>query len=68
MHGGAGMHDGYYGERGYDYPGNLNDEETKALEEERSAFFKETENIRRSLYSKKLELRSELIKKQSRRL
>jgi hypothetical protein len=49
MHGGAGMHDGYYGERGYDYPGNLNDEETKALEEERSAFFKETENIRRSL-------------------
>ena len=40
----------------------MKDEDIKALEEERSAFFKETENIRRSLYSKELELRSELAK------
>jgi hypothetical protein len=62
MHSGSGMHQGNYGEPGYDYRANLNDEEFKALEEERTAFLKETENIRRSFYSKELELRSELIK------
>ena len=62
MHGGPGMHHGYYGERGYDYPGNLNDEEIKALEEERSAFLKATDSIRQNLYSKELELGSELYK------
>jgi zinc resistance-associated protein len=62
MHDGPGMHHGYFGERGYDYPGNLNDEDIKALEEERSAFLKATDSIRQNLYSKELELRSELYK------
>ena len=62
MHGGPGMHHGYYGERGYDYPGNLNDEDIKALEAERSAFLKATDSIRQNLYSKELELRSKLYK------
>ncbi|MBT8364731.1 MAG: periplasmic heavy metal sensor [Deltaproteobacteria bacterium] len=62
MHGGPRMHQGYYGEPSYDYRADLKDEDIKALDEERSAFFKETENIRRNLYSKRLELRSELIK------
>ena len=62
MHGGPGMHQGYYGERGYDYPGNLKDEDIKALEAERSAFLKATDSIRQNLYSKELELRSELYK------
>jgi hypothetical protein len=62
MHGGPGMHNGYYGEPDYGYAGSLNDEEVKALENERSAFFKNTENIRQRLYSKQLELRSELYK------
>ena len=42
MHGGPGMHQGYYGERGYDYRANLRDEDIKTLEEERSAFLKAT--------------------------
>jgi len=63
MHGGPGMHHGYYDESGYGYPGNLTDEDIQALEAERSVFFKETEDIRRNLYSKELELRSELYKK-----
>jgi hypothetical protein len=62
MHGGPGMHQGYYGERGYDYRADLKDEDIKALEEERSAFLKATESIRQNLYSKELELRSELYK------
>ena len=62
MHGGSGMHHGYYGESDYGYPGNLKDDEIKALEKERSTFNKDTENIRRDLYSKELELRSELVK------
>lgn len=56
------MYQGNYGEPGYDYRTNLNDEEIKALEKERSAFLKATDSIRRNLYSKELELRSELYK------
>ena len=62
MHDGPSMHQGAYGEKDYDYRSNLKDEDIKALEEERTAFLKDTEDIRRSLYSKELELRSELIK------
>ena len=62
LHGGPGMHHGYYGQRGYDYLDNLNDEDIKALEEERSAFLRATDDIRQNLYSKELELRSELYK------
>jgi len=62
MHGGPGMHQGYYGEAGNDYRTDLKDEDIKALEKERSAFLKETESTRRNLYSKELELKSELFK------
>ena len=48
------------GGSGYGY--NLSDEEIKALEKERQAFFNETESIRQDLYTKDLELRSELAK------
>ena len=43
-------------------PGNLSEEETKKLEEANEAFFKETEELRRSIYEKELALRSEMIK------
>ncbi len=43
-------------------PGNLSEEETKKLEEANEAFFKETEELRRSIYQKELALRSEMIK------
>jgi hypothetical protein len=62
MHGGPGMHQGYYGEPGYDNRADLKNEDIKALEEERSAFLKATDGIRQNLYSKELELRSELYK------
>jgi hypothetical protein len=62
MHGGPWMHQGYYGDKGYDYRGHLKDEDIKALEEERSVFFKATESVQQNLYSKELELRSELYK------
>ena len=62
MHSGPGMHQGYYGEPGYDYRADLKDEDIIALEEERSAFLKTTGSIRQNLYSKELELRSELYK------
>jgi len=62
MHGGSSMHQGYYGESGNDYRTDLKDEDIKALEEERIAFLKATDSIRQNLYSKELELRSELYK------
>ena len=62
MHGGPMMHQGYYGEPGNDYRTDLKDEDIKALEEERTAFLKATDSIRQNLYSKELELSSELYK------
>jgi len=62
MHSGPGMHQGYYGEPGYDSRSNLKEEDIKALDEEQSAFLKATDSIRQNLYSKELELRSELYK------
>jgi hypothetical protein len=62
MHGGPGMYQGYSGEMGYGYRSNLEDEDIKALEKERSAYLKATGSIRQNLYSKELELRSELYK------
>ena len=62
---GPGYHHGGWGGSGYGpgaMMGNLSDEEIKALEEERQAFFKDTEKIRQELYSKELELRSEMGK------
>lgn len=66
-HRGWGHHDpGWHrGDRGTDGPGygyNLSDDEIKALEKGRQAFFNETESIRQDLYAKDLELRSELAK------
>ena len=62
MHGGPMMHQGYYGEPGNDYRTDLKDEDIKALDEERIAFLKATDSVRKNLYSKELELRSELYK------
>ena len=56
------MHEGYYGKPRNDYRSDLNDEDIKALDEERVAFLKATDSIRQNLYSKELELRSELYK------
>jgi hypothetical protein len=49
-----------YGQGGY--YGNLSDEEIAKLDQQRSEFFKATENIRQKLYEKELALRSELTK------
>ena len=60
---GPGRHHmgGYgYGQGGY--YGNLSDEEIAKLDQQRSEFFKATENIRQKLYEKELALRSELAK------
>ena len=62
MHGGPGMHQVYYGEPGHVYRADLKDEDIKALDEERSAFLRATDSIRQNVYSKELELRSELYK------
>lgn len=61
-HHGPGWHRGGWGMGGPGYGYNLNDDEIKALEQERRAFFNETEALRQDLYAKDLELRSELAK------
>jgi len=53
-------HRGGYGQEGY--YGNLSAEEIAKLDQQRSEFFKATEDIRQNLYAKELELRSELAK------
>jgi len=50
-----------YGNRGF--MGNLSEEEITKLNEERSAFFKATQDLRQNIYQKRLELNSELAKK-----
>ena len=51
------------GWRGNAYmPPNLSEEETKKIEAANEAFFKETEELRQSIYDKGLELRREMIK------
>jgi zinc resistance-associated protein len=60
---GPGWHhrSGYgYGQEGYS--GNLSGEEIEKLDQQRSEFFKATENIRQKLYEKELALGSELAK------
>lgn len=59
---GGGMVQGGSGGQGY-LPNDLNDEQLKAIETERLAFRKATEDLRSELFSKELELRSELAKK-----
>lgn len=52
--------------RGWGNPGfmgNLSEEESAKLNEERNAFFKATQDLRQNIYQKRLELNSELAKK-----
>jgi len=70
----AGWGDGYghrgrgwqhmgWGGPGYSgYDSDLTDEQRQAFEQERRAFFNETNDLRKNLYAKELELRSELAK------
>jgi zinc resistance-associated protein len=53
---------GWHHRWGYGYSGNLSSDESARLDRERAEFFKATENIRQNLYTKELELRSELAK------
>lgn len=55
-------HRGGYGPGQGGYYSNLSDEEIAKLDQQRSEFFKSTENIRQKLYEKELALRSELAK------
>ena len=60
---GMGYHhrDGYgHGQGGY--YSNLSEDEIAKLDQQRSEFFKATENVRQKLYEKELALRSELAK------
>jgi zinc resistance-associated protein len=54
-----------YGRHGWysGYTGDLSESDIKALNEERKAFFDSTRDLRQDIYSKELELRSELVKK-----
>jgi Spy/CpxP family protein refolding chaperone len=45
------------------HAGNLSDEDQKTLDKERQAFFDETQDLRQDMYQKRLELQSELAKK-----
>ena len=58
---GGGPTDGPGCGRGY-MDENLTDEQIKAIEGERQAFFNATESLRETLYAKELELRAELAK------
>ena len=57
---GRGMGRGF---RGRGYAPELSEEEWKKLDEQRNTFFEATDDLRRKLYSKRLELESELAKK-----
>jgi len=50
------------GNAGPGYQGNMSDEQIEKFSTERQAFFKDTGELRQSLYQKQLELRSELAK------
>jgi Spy/CpxP family protein refolding chaperone len=55
-------HKGWYGYSQEGYYGNLSAEEIAKLDQQRSEFFKATENIRQKIYEKEFALRSELAK------
>ena len=60
----AGWHYGGYGCPGYgNMMGDLSDEEIQKMDEQREAFFKSTEDLRRKIYQKRLALESEFAKK-----
>jgi len=64
-HHGPGRHHGGYGcsEYGGHMMGDLSDEDIQKIDEQREAFFKSTEDLRRNIYQKKLALQSEFAKK-----
>ncbi len=65
-HHGWGHHGpGWYGGGGWGsgYMGNLSEDEFKALQKQRNAFFEATADLRQNIFQKRLELRSELAKK-----
>ena len=49
--------------RGYRGWGNLSEEDAAKVETAREAFFKDTKDLRQSIYQKRLEMRAELAKK-----
>ncbi len=59
---GTGMYSGRMGYGGQRYMGNLSADEIGALDQERTTFFKDTQNLRQDIYAKDLELRSEIAK------
>ena len=61
-HHGRGWHHRGWGESGYGYGSDLSEDEYKKLDEERQAFFKETEDLRQKIYDKELALERELTK------
>jgi len=63
---GGGMGYGPRGREGFRGAGclsQLNEDEIKKIDEQRKAFFEATDDLRRSIYSKRLELKSEFVKK-----
>ena len=66
-HHGRGHHHGHGWKCGSDwdpgYMGSLSDEDIKAMQKERNAFFEATQDLRQDIYQKNLELRSELAKR-----
>ena len=62
--GGPGYGDaqGQYGRGGRGW-GNLSEEDAKKVEKERETFFKDTEDLRRSIYQARLEMSAEMAKK-----
>jgi len=61
---GPGWHRGGYGDNGYGgMMGNFSDDQIQEMNTQRNTFFKATEDLRQDIYSKQLELRSELAKK-----
>jgi len=64
MHHGPGWQDQEYENQGYGgFGGDLSEDEIKQMKVEHEAFFEATKEIRQQLYQKRLELRSELAKK-----
>lgn len=62
MHYGQGRHLHGYGGMGYGMFGDLSEDQIRNLEEERTAFWEATKELRQQIYQKRLELASELAK------
>lgn len=68
-HGGRGYQESRGNNGGYGCPdygnrmGDLGDEEIQKMDEQREAFFKSTQDLRRKLYQKRLAMESEFAKK-----